>query len=269
MSGWKRLLDSSSVGGVIPGRIHSHYNYSTGDCRPFDEGTCINASAVNETDCILLGGEWQPGSTDYLGGISNAIGDICGLHKILGGSDVYLDTTNAHPDFTSVGKLNHLVYLTGYPNEESSVWSTSTSASDDTAGAKKLIGMVLDPSKEDARVPNGPNNAPGPYIPVIATGTNSFPDNIRVLLRGYIAVTLPQILVDTDDLTESATLQPGDNLYMSIEDGKLTYNPPTETGQVVRIVGQVLYLQKVNNSDPFPLEAVIYFNPSPVWLEVS
>tara|TARA_B100000131_G_scaffold317832_1_gene360572 strand:- start:4044 stop:4865 length:822 start_codon:yes stop_codon:yes gene_type:complete len=273
VAGWKRLLDSSSIGTAIPGRAHSHYFYNVGDAHYSDTegGTCTGAEAVNEPDCIMQGGDWSPALATWLGGIYNAWGDINGMYTLPGAPQVSVqnDTTNAHPDFTSLGKLNHLVYMTGWGG--SARWQYANAASD-TSGAKKMLGLILDLDYADAKGPDGPNNMPGPYIPNNMTngidGSGIY--QYRVLTQGYIAITLRQLFASTDDLSINTPMTYGDNVYMSLESGKLTITPPEETGQVVRIVGNIAGLKKSDGGEENPHDlAVIYFNPSPVWLEVS
>ena len=272
MSGWKRILDSGSIGTAIPGRTHSHYMYSASDAHynDTDGGTCNGADASNEPDCSMQGGIWTPAPPTWTGGIYNSVGDINGLHTVFGAPtmDVYTNTDNAHPDHQSLGKLNHLVYLTTFSNRP--VWDY-TSASTDSNGAKKMIGLIIDPHWSDALSPDGENpGTPGPYIPVGSNGMDTQQYKYRVLTRGYIALNLRQVFATTDDTSETNPMQVGDNIYMSLEDGKLTYTPPTVAGEVVRIVGQIVgFRDPIDGVAEDKEFGLIYFNPSPVWLEVS
>ena len=132
-----------------------------------------------------------------------------------------------------------------------------------------MLGLILDPSFEDSLNGDGPNSSPGPYMPYMDNGLDGVTFKYRVLTQGYIAITLRQLFASTEDLTESMTIEEGDPIYMSIESGKLSCIPPTETGEVVRIVGYIAGLSLSTNSIDSADQALIYFNPSPVWLEVS
>jgi hypothetical protein len=88
-------------------------------------------------------------------------------------------------------------------------------------------------------------------VGIIDNGTGS-----GLLLRGFINVISNAI---------SGTDVPGAPLYMSIVSGRYSFDPPTSTGEIVRIVGHFVQAFQDQNLDVL---YTIYFNPDNTWIEL-
>jgi hypothetical protein len=112
------------------------------------------------------------------------------------------------------------------------IW-TQTSALNDTAGAKKLLGILV----------KSPN-----YF----------------LMNGIFFMPYSSFF------TGDASVTAGSQLYLSVFDGLLSTVPPADSGQAIRLVGYVLNKVPEWNgvSDGVSGDgALIFFSPSAVWLE--
>jgi len=108
-----------------------------------------------------------------------------------------------------------------------------TSALNDTAGAKKLLGILVE-------------------------------DPNYFLLNGLAFV--PHSSFDTS----LGPIEPGSPLYLSIFEGLLTTVPPAESGQAIRLVGYVMNRVPEWDGNSVGITgdgALIFFSPSAVWLE--
>ena len=74
-----------------------------------------------------------------------------------------------------------------------------------------------------------------------------------LLLRGFINVDIGGF---------SGTDVPGAPLYLSTVAGRYSFDPPTNTGEIVRIVGY--FIQVIKDTNLYS----IYFNPSNDWIEL-
>jgi hypothetical protein len=77
-----------------------------------------------------------------------------------------------------------------------------------------------------------------------------------LLLRGFINV--PSTFFSGTDV-------PGAPLYLSITEGRYSFDPPTNTGEIVRIVG---YFNEAFQDQFSDILYNIYFNPSNDWIEL-
>ena len=77
-----------------------------------------------------------------------------------------------------------------------------------------------------------------------------------LLLRGFINV---------DSQAFSGTDIPGAPLYLSTVSGRYSFDPPTNTGEIVRIVG---YFNRAFQDANLDILYNIYFNPSNDWIEL-
>jgi hypothetical protein len=77
-----------------------------------------------------------------------------------------------------------------------------------------------------------------------------------LLLRGFINV--PSSAFSGTDI-------PGAPLYLSIVSGRYSFDPPTNTGEIVRIVG---YFNQAFQDANLDILYNIYFNPSNDWIEL-
>ena len=77
-----------------------------------------------------------------------------------------------------------------------------------------------------------------------------------LLLRGFINVN-STFFTGTD--------VPGAPLYLSVTEGRYSFDPPTNTGEIVRIVGYFVQAFQDQYADTL---YTIYFNPSNDWIEI-
>jgi hypothetical protein len=77
-----------------------------------------------------------------------------------------------------------------------------------------------------------------------------------LLLRGFININSSYF---------TGTDIPGAPLYMSITGGRYSFDPPTSTGEIVRVVG---YFNQAFQDGYSDILYNIYFNPSNDWIEL-
>ena len=99
-------------------------------------------------------------------------------------------------------------------------------------------------------------SASGTSIGLLGVGILTGDTGGGLLLRGFINV---------DSTFFSGTDIPGAPLYMSITAGRYSFNPPTSTGEIVRVVGYFIKSFQDQNSNILYL---IYFNPDNTWIEI-
>jgi hypothetical protein len=77
-----------------------------------------------------------------------------------------------------------------------------------------------------------------------------------LLLRGFININSSYF---------TGTDIPGAPLYMSVTGGRYSFDPPTSTGEIVRVVG---YFNQAFQDSNLDILYNIYFNPSNDWIEL-
>ena len=90
---------------------------------------------------------------------------------------------------------------------------------------------------------------------VTLTTTSGANETINVLLNGFVSSVF---------VGDPTTIVEGAPLYLSTIGGKIQDYPPTQAGEVVRIVGHTFW----NETNQSNSRVVIRFNPDNTWIEL-
>jgi hypothetical protein len=102
---------------------------------------------------------------------------------------------------------------------------------------------------------DGPSTSTGLLGICLSSSTSN--DQIRpFILDGYISVDSSLVTNKSGTITDDN----GKPIYLSVNPGEYDMLPPTNNGQVVRIIGQVI--------SAGPLFYTIFFRPDNTWIEL-
>lgn len=197
------------------------FNSAGGVSVSFDHTSGISLSASQNN----FQGQALTGTYDFL------------TYNINTRADYYYDVLTSE---YNVGNLATLNEYSGY------LWRNTTTGS---ATGSILPGNIITLSGTIWTLASAEGTGSNPaYNGTLAIARDSNPSTGSVFYHGVYHL---------GSTRWSGSFEPGKPVYLSLTPGEFTSNPPTGSGQIVRIVGQAL----VENY-------VIYFNPSNDWIEI-